>query len=263
MSYIDNLSDRDLTKSMLASLRRAENKKSAVTFQLEADDVLTEQLMAILAAIEALRDAVVAMPAPVVNVPPAPEIPAPVVNLASTDLTDIVTAVTSLNGTGPTAEEIAGAIAAVIAPAPAASPDGTEALAAVAKALEKLDFRLKGVGAQAYGGGAVSFSDSGYRQLAEAVQTTTTTTVVAAVAASVTAVELGTNRATRSSMTIFNEPGASTLYLKFGAGASLASYSNRLQPGDYWEASPPKYTGPVTGIWDGTTGQALITEFLS
>lgn len=164
MSYIDNLSDRDLTKSMLASLRRAENKKSAVTFQLEADDVLTEQLMAILAAIEALRDAVVAMPAPVVNVPPAPEIPAPVVNLASTDLTDIVTAVTSLNGTGPTAEEIARAIAAVIAPPPATTPGGAEALEAVARALEKLDFRMQGMGTQAYGGGSVSFSASGLTQ---------------------------------------------------------------------------------------------------
>lgn len=84
------------------------------------------------------------------------EIPAPQVNVAAPDLTDIVSAVTSLNGTGPTAEDIARAIADVIAPPQTASPDGAEALGQVARALEKLDFRLKGVGTQAYGGGSVS-----------------------------------------------------------------------------------------------------------
>lgn len=84
------------------------------------------------------------------------EIPAPQVNVAAPDLTDIVSAVTSLNGTGPTAEDIARAIADVIAPPQTASPDGAEALGQVARALEKLDFRLKGVGTQAYGGGSVT-----------------------------------------------------------------------------------------------------------
>lgn len=92
--------------------------------------------------------------------PPAPlELPAPHVTVAPPDLTDIVTAVTSLNGTGPTAAEIASAIAAVIAPPPAASPDGAEALQAVAEALKKLDYRLKGMGVQAYGGGSSIISN--------------------------------------------------------------------------------------------------------
>lgn len=82
-----------------------------------------------------------------------PDIPAPIVNVPAVDLADVVNAVTGLNGTGPSAAEIAEALAAVLAPG---APDATDALAEVAKALEKLDFRLQGVGTQAYGGGSVT-----------------------------------------------------------------------------------------------------------
>jgi hypothetical protein len=77
--------------------------------------------------------------------PPAP-LELPEIRIDPPDLSAIVTAVTSLNGTGPTAEEIARAIAAVIAPPPATTPGGAEALEAVARALEKLDFRMQGMG---------------------------------------------------------------------------------------------------------------------
>lgn len=87
--------------------------------------------------------------------PPAP-LELPEIRIDPPDLSAIVTAVTSLNGTGPTAEEIARAIAAVIAPPPATTSGGAEALEAVARALEKLDFRMQGMGKQAYGGGSVS-----------------------------------------------------------------------------------------------------------
>lgn len=189
------------------------------------------------------------------------EVPAPQVTVTPPDLTAIVTAVEGLNGTpGPTAEDIARAIADVLVPARA--DDSSDALRQVAEGLKMLDHRMQGMGKQAYGGGSVSFSDAGYRQMAEAVQTTTSTTVVAYQAAIATVVELGSNRPTRSAMTVYNEPSSSVLYLKFGAGASLTDYSNRLGPGDYWESSPPKYTGLVTALWDGTTGGARVSEFM-
>lgn len=84
--------------------------------------------------------------------PPAPlELPA--ITVEPPDLTAIVTAVTSLNGTAPTADDIARAIADVLAPG---RDDSGEALQAVAKGLEMLDHRLQGMGKQAYGGGSVS-----------------------------------------------------------------------------------------------------------
>lgn len=89
------------------------------------------------------------------SLPPAP-LELPPITVPAPDLTDIVTAVTNLNGTGPTADEIARAIADVLAPQRVDT--GAEALGEVARALEKLDFRLKGIGKQAYGGGAVSLS---------------------------------------------------------------------------------------------------------
>lgn len=87
--------------------------------------------------------------------PPAPlELPAPQINIAPPDLADVVTAVTSLKP-GPTAEEIAAAIASTLSPA-LPQQSGAASLDAVAAALEKLDFRLKGMGVQAYGGGTVT-----------------------------------------------------------------------------------------------------------
>lgn len=84
------------------------------------------------------------------------ELPAPQVTVAAPDLTDIVNAVTNLNGTGPTAHDIAAAIRDVIAPPPPGAPEGGEVLGRLAKSLENLDHRLKGMGTQAYGGGSVS-----------------------------------------------------------------------------------------------------------
>src|SRR5262245_16582430 len=87
--------------------------------------------------------------------PPAP-LELPPITVAPPDLAEVVTAVTGLKP-GPTAEEIAAAIAGVLNPSDP-QPDGNAALQAVAAALEKLDFRLKGMGTQAYGGGAVTLA---------------------------------------------------------------------------------------------------------
>jgi hypothetical protein len=83
-------------------------------------------------------------------------IPPPEVSVTAPppDLADIVTAVTSLKP-GPSAEDIARALADVLVPN-RDSAAGDEALGQVARALEKLDFRLQGMGTQAYGGGSVT-----------------------------------------------------------------------------------------------------------
>jgi hypothetical protein len=120
----------------------------------------TQYLQSIWAALRRIEDNMALPPAPL-------ELPAPQVTVTAPDLTDIVTAVQSLHGTGPTPEDIARAIADVLAPA--RSDDGGEALRAVAEGLKLLDHRLQGMGRQAYGGGAVSFSPAGLNQLAGAV----------------------------------------------------------------------------------------------
>lgn len=51
------------------------------------------------------------------------------------------------------------------------------------------------------------------------------------------------------------------LYVKFGATASLTSYTVKLTPQGYYEMSEPIYTGNIDGIWSGDgTGAARITE---
>ncbi len=84
-------------------------------------------------------------------------LPAPSVVVGPPDLSAIVTAVTSLKP-GPTAAEIAAAIADVLRPSPVGE-DSTPALREVAEALRTLDFRMKGIGRQAYGGGAASINN--------------------------------------------------------------------------------------------------------
>lgn len=212
--------------------------------------------------------------------PPAPlELPAPIVRVDAPDLTDIVTAVTSLNGTGPTAEEIARAIADVIAPPVAASPGAAETLGEVARALEKLDFRMQGMGRQAYGGGSVSLLPnqtvgiSGDVGIAGSVEITNdlgnpipvrqsgaTTATVTRVAASITAVTLLATDMNRAQAIIYNETTAK-LYVKLGTGASVTDYTLPVAGGGGYYEVPIRYLGPVSGIWDAATGFAQITGF--
>lgn len=104
--------------------------------------------------------------------PPAPlELPAPSVHIDPPDLSEIVTAVTSLNGTGPTALEIAEAIREVLVPSAVPEPSVN---AEMVEAMKEVAWRLKGVGAQAYGGGAVTFAPGAADQFATAIGRGTT-----------------------------------------------------------------------------------------
>lgn len=90
-------------------------------------------------AINALRDDMADRTATPVEIPPV-------------DLSDIVTAVNGLKP-GATADDIAEAITARMMPDRPEAETGP-VLSEIAKALQKLDFRLQAAGTQAYGGGA-------------------------------------------------------------------------------------------------------------
>jgi len=155
-------------------------------------------------------------------------------------------------------------------------PDGSAALDAVAAALEKLDFRLKGMGVQAYGGGQVHIDPGETIGIVGSVEVSnddgnplpvrqfaSTSAVTARVASSATAVTLLAMNPVRNQAIIYNE-STQTLKIKLGSGASATDYTIPIAGGatvgGYYEL-PVRYTGIITGIWDSANGFAQITEF--
>jgi hypothetical protein len=110
MTYTDELTDRDWLQSMWQSLRRI------------------EQALSVLPAIAE-------MPAPIIHVPPS----------SPPDLADIVTAVESIKGSGPTAADIANAIANVLSPD---RPDGSAELHQMVETLKDLEHVLRATAKQ-------------------------------------------------------------------------------------------------------------------
>lgn len=104
------------------------------------EDLRSERL---LLALSNLQDALNSMPAPVVHV-------------AEPDLSAIVQAVTQLNGP-VSAQDIARAVREEIAPAP--SPTIEPVLGQLTEALERLDFRMKGITSGGSGGASNITSD--------------------------------------------------------------------------------------------------------
>ncbi len=92
--------------------------------------------MAVVSLIEAVRN--IPRPEVVVDIP---------------ELAQMVNAVQGLKGPA-TAEEIAEALARKLSPAPPTVDNGI--VEAIRELVEKVDFRLKGIGGQAYGGGGIS-----------------------------------------------------------------------------------------------------------
>lgn len=82
------------------------------------------------------------------------------------------------------------------------------------------------------------------------------------VSSSATSVTVLASNTSRGGVCITNESTA-TLYLKFGATASLTSYTVPIGPGKYWEmpAWPKIYTGVLDGIWSAANGTARVTEW--
>lgn len=80
-------------------------------------------------------------------------IPRPEIVVDIPELAQMVNAVQGLKGPA-TAEEIAEALARKLTPAPPTADTGI--VEAIRELVEKVDFRLKGIGTQAYGGGGMS-----------------------------------------------------------------------------------------------------------
>jgi hypothetical protein len=86
--------------------------------------------------------------------------------------------------------------------------------------------------------------------------TTSTNTSVARNAASVTLLASNTGR---KGGTIYND-AAANLFIIFGATATTAAFTARLQNTDYYEI-PFNYTGVISGIWASAgAGNALMSE---
>ena len=86
------------------------------------------------------------------------------------------------------------------------------------------------------------------------------TPTVSRVASSATSVTLLAANAARRLAAIFNE-STSVLYVKFGAAASLTSYTVQIPAGGYYEI-PGSYSGILDGIWDSANGAAQVTEVI-
>jgi hypothetical protein len=88
---------------------------------------------------------------------------------------------------------------------------------------------------------------------------TSSTGTPTSVAASITSVTLLANNANRLGATVYNN-ATSVCYLNHGATSSSALCSFLLQPGMTYEVSS-HYTGVISGIWAGASGNAFVTEF--
>lgn len=80
------------------------------------------------------------------------------------------------------------------------------------------------------------------------------------VAASATSVQLLAAAPTTVRRIIVND-GANTLYVKYGATASITSYTYKIGANTTLELPLPLYGGRVDGIWDVAAGTARITEY--
>jgi hypothetical protein len=80
------------------------------------------------------------------------------------------------------------------------------------------------------------------------------------VADSASSISLLASTAGRIGATFFND-STEILYLKYGATASLTSFTVRIDPLGFFEMPAPVYTGDVDGIWaNNASGSVRITE---
>lgn len=84
--------------------------------------------------------------------------------------------------------------------------------------------------------------------------------VVTSVTSSLSSATIKTANSAREGLIIHNLANT-TMYVKFGATASITSFTVAIASLGYYEMPRPVYTGIIDAIWDGTpTGIAAITE---
>jgi hypothetical protein len=110
------------------------------------------------------------------------------------------------------------------------------------------------------GGGTVAQGVGTAPTALRVVQSTATSSTVTSVAGSATTVSLLALNTSRAGASFFNESTA-ILYLKFGATASVTSYTVQIPPSGFYEIpSTRPYTGAIDGIWSAANGNVRITE---
>ena len=89
------------------------------------------------------------------------------------------------------------------------------------------------------------------------------TSVVVKILATTSSTMLLETNILRKAVMVYND-SVRTLYLKFGAGATIDDFSVEVGAKSYFEFSQPAYVGQVTGIWSTgvAAGYARITEFI-
>lgn len=88
----------------------------------------------------------------------------------------------------------------------------------------------------------------------------TGTATLSNVTSSATVVDLLLANVLRNGAVIFNDADKS-MYVKFGTGASLTSFTEKILPKGSLVLRFPVWRGVITGIWDASpTGDARITE---
>lgn len=117
--------------------------------------------------------------------------------------------------------------------------------------LERLEFRMQ---AQAYGGGSVSLAPNQVLKIEKGTAATVTS-----VASSATSVTILAENGLRHSAHLFND-STSALFVKFGATASITSFTHKVVPSGSLDIPYPAYVGLMTGIWTSADGFARLTE---
>lgn len=96
--------------------------------------------------------------------------------------------------------------------------------------------------------------------VAPTTEASPSTSTVVLVAQSAVVVTLAAANANRKHLILFNN-SAARLFWRFGAGASLALFTDSIGPMGSTELEWPVSTQIVTGIWDAAgAGGAMVTE---
>lgn len=99
-------------------------------------------------------------------------------------------------------------------------------------------------------------SDQVFILVKESPASASTLTNITGSATSVTVVPANANRR----RVMLTNDSNQDLYLKFGATASITSYTVKIPAKGYFEFPDPIYTGIVDGIWSAANGAARVTE---
>ena len=102
----------------------------------------------------------------------------------------------------------------------------------------------------------------GYDTIGGTTPGTASGSTIARVTSVATNATLQAANTARRGLLVFNESTA-VLYVKYGATASVTSYTVRIGAGGYWEMPNPVYTGIVDGIWASANGAAMVTELVN